>query len=302
MAANSTSIFAPAGALPLPPDFRVEAGYEEEAGEYEPRGADVPASSGLHGALITPPPETRMVPAAVAQQPFALGATVGVALAAYGLSAPLRFALLRAFECGEEDSAEALGETPEAEVEEILGEMLVDDEARAPTRMEKGYVRGFFRKLRTNIITAHSPLPLPSTGQQITLTMPDTSNRWEFRDVIDQTAKGTYMLLPPKDLIALRQRYDFHTGAPVEGDARPSDRQLSALTHWLRPQADGRREAPFVEFAVWGPYDGRSAKLRQFHDHILTRDGSWQFRLLRGPSIFPSGKPHGVSSRLVSSC
>ena len=41
-----------------------------------------------------------------------------------------------------------------------------------------------------------------------------------------------------------------------------------------------------MEFAIWGPFDGRSAKLRQFHDHILTRDGSWQYRLLRGPSTF----------------
>ena len=131
MAVNPSSIFAP-GALPLPPDFRVEAGYEDNAGEYEPHGADAAASSGLEGATFVSPPETRVVPAAAgAQQPFALGSSVGVALAAYGFSAPLRFALLRAFECGEEDSADALGETPEAEVEEVLNEM--DARRRSPT-------------------------------------------------------------------------------------------------------------------------------------------------------------------------
>ena len=64
MAVNPSSIFAP-GALPLPPDFRVEAGYEDNAGEYEPHGADAAASSGLEGAMFVSPPETRVVPATV---------------------------------------------------------------------------------------------------------------------------------------------------------------------------------------------------------------------------------------------
>ena len=104
-----------------------------------------------------------MVPAAVSTPaPFVPGSTVGVAFAAYVLSAPLRHALLRTFECGEEDSADALAETPEAEVEEILGELLVDEDMRPPTRMEKGYVRSFFRKLRTqacSTLALSSPPP-----------------------------------------------------------------------------------------------------------------------------------------------
>ena len=89
-----------------------------------PSVRDVPASSGLHGALLPTAPEGRLVPAAVSRpSPFVAGSTVGVALAAYGLSAPLRHALLCAFECGEEDSADALAEAPEAEVEEILGDI-----------------------------------------------------------------------------------------------------------------------------------------------------------------------------------
>ena len=235
-----------------------------------------------------PPRAEQLEPAAVSTPTlFVPGSTVGVALAAFGLSAPLRHALLRAFECGEEDSADALAETPEAEVEEILGEMVVDDDdTRGPTRMEKGYVRSFFRKLKSHVCTTLAvPSPSP-TLQAITVQVLDTSNRFEYRDVLDQAAKGCYTMLTPAELSGFKQRFLAHTGAPVEGDARPSDRQLSALAHWLRPQSDGRREAPFVEFAIWGPFDGRSAKLRQFHDHILTRDGSWQYRLLRGPSTF----------------
>ena len=217
MAAQTTSIFAPAGMLQPPPGFRVEAGPEGEE-EYEPSVRDVPASSGLHGALLPTAPEGRVVPAAVSMPPpFVPGATVGVALAAYGLSAPLRHAMLRAFEYGEEDSADALAETSEAEVEEILWEILLDDDSRPPTRMEKGYVRGFFRKLRSHLC---SMLALPSSHappQPIAVQMPDTTNRLEYRDVLDQASKGCYTLLSPKELSQLQQRYEFHTGAPVDG-------------------------------------------------------------------------------------
>ena len=45
-------------------------------------------------------------------------------------------------------------------------------------------------------------------------------------------------------------------------------------------------EAPFAEFAVFGPFDGRATKLRQFMAHVLTRDGTWAHRLLRSPPSF----------------
>ena len=126
-AANPSSIFAPPGAFPPPPGFRAEAGFEEGDG-YEPRGADS-ASSGLQGALLptTLEPKVDGPPAHLA---CVNGSTVGVAFAAFGLSAPLRYALLKAFECGEEDSAEAIAETLDTEIEEILEEGLFDEDYR----------------------------------------------------------------------------------------------------------------------------------------------------------------------------
>ena len=141
-------------------------------------------------------------------------------------------------------------------------------------------------KLRASFTTSPTPPPAAAQTGPIVLQRPDTSDRLEYRDYLDQTVKGHFTLLAPNELSDIRKRYETLTGAPVEGEARPSDEQLSALSHRLRPQANGRREAPFVEFAVFGLFDGRSTKLRQFHDHILTRDGSWQYRLLRGPSCF----------------
>ena len=116
--------------------------------------------------------------------------------------------------------------------------------------------------------------------------LPDTSDRHEFRDFIDQTAKGTFTELGPKEMSELRGRHEKYTGAPVSGDARPSNLQLSALAHWAREQSNGRMNAPFVEFATWGAFNGRSQKMRQFHAHVLTRDGTWQNKLPRGPTTF----------------
>ena len=175
-AANYSSIFAPPGAFPPPPGFRAEAGFEEEDG-YEPRGADS-ASSGLHGALLptTLEPKVDGPPTHLA---CVNGSTVGVAFAAFGLSAPLRYALLKAFECGEEDAAEAIAETPDTEIEEILEEVLLDDNSRPPIRMEKGYVRNFFSESCGRASRLHwLPLiPRPRRGR-LCSTCPTPRTGW----------------------------------------------------------------------------------------------------------------------------
>ena len=116
--------------------------------------------------------------------------------------------------------------------------------------------------------------------------MPDNSDRLEYRDYLDQATRGSFKLLPTSVLKKLRDRYLQVTGAPTTGEIRPSDEQLSALSFRLRPQADGSLKPPFVEFAVFGPHDVRSVKLRQLHAHVLSREGTWHKHLLTGPSDF----------------
>ena len=118
------------------------------------------------------------------------------------------------------------------------------------------------------------------------VSLPDTSDRLEYRDYLDQATKGSFVLLSQDELRRLRDRYLQVTGAPTTGEIRPSDEQLSALSHRIRAQADGSMKPPFTEFAVFGPYDARTVKLRQFHSHVLTREGTWQKHLLSGPSDY----------------
>ena len=78
------------------------------------------------------------------------------------------------------------------------------------------------------------------------MTLPDTTDRLEYRDWLDQTARGTFTMLSQDELRRLHERYLLATGAPTTGDIRPSDQQLSALSHRIRPQADGTMNPPFT--------------------------------------------------------
>ena len=266
-------------ALPPPPGFAMEHGFTDGA-PYEPQVGDLAAT------LPTP-----ILPAA-ADGPGASSPaprTIGLAFAAYGLSPLLGGSLLALLQCGEEDSAEDLAAVPDTDLDTALPDLAVGDEGRPPTLFEKGAVRSFFKKLRTAFATP-TPFAPPSFSNTppapIKVQIEDKSDRKELRDYIDQACHGSFKLLSPTELAALRDRYFKVTGAAPTGEARPTNEQLSAMCHSLRPQPDGTLRAPFTEFAIFGPYNARSVKLRHFHAHVLTREGTWQNQLLKGPASF----------------
>ena len=268
-------------ALSPPPGFSVEHGLVGGPSDgYEPHGVeDVPSERGpatppfIPATSIFAPPQSSPRPQ-----------TVAIALASFGLSPLLGTALMQTIGCGEEDDADALAALPEAEIPNIAKDLLIGDDMRPPTYFEKGTIYSFFKKLRE----AMSPAPAPtskasSPAAPIMVTLPDTSDRLEYRDYLDQATRGSFALLTTAELRRLRDRYFQVTGAPTTGEIRPSDEQLSALSHRIRPQSDGSMKPPFTEFAVFGPHDARTIKLRQFHAHVLTREGTWQKHLLSGP-------------------
>ena len=116
--------------------------------------------------------------------------------------------------------------------------------------------------------------------------MADVDDRLYFKDYLDQTLTGRFALLHDSEISQLRQKYFDHCGAHPNNDERPSDEQISAMAARIRDRSGGRVWAPFAEFAVFGPFDGRATKLRTFTAMVLNRDGAWQQRTLRGPSSF----------------
>ena len=254
-------------ALPPPAGFTPEHGFAEDPQlPYEPlaeeRAPGTPRAASIFAHPAAPDYKT-----------------VSAAMAEHDLPPSLMCALMTTLGCGENDNSAVLGSLPEEEVPNIIKDLSLGDESRAPTFFEKGLVYSFFKKLRaacappTALAKAAPPIP-------ITVALPDTSDQLEYRDWLDQTARGTFTMLSQEELRRLHERYLLSTGAPTTGDIRPSDQQLSALCHRIRPAPDGTMNPPFTEFAVFGAYDVRTIKLRQFHAHVLTREGTWQKQLL----------------------
>ena len=157
---------------------------------------------------------------------------------------------------------------------------------RPPTRIEKAKVSHLFKSLKSKADPPPVAVGKASAPQPIVVNIASNDDKLVYKDYLDQTAKGSFNLLTTGELANMRRRYEDITGAPVLAEARPSDEQLSAMTHRVRPQESGHRCPPFAEFAVFGPYDGRTAKLRTFHAHVLTREGTWAYKLLSGPQTF----------------
>ena len=150
----------------------------------------------------------------------------------------------------------------------------------SPTLMQMGHLHKFSKQIRRAFrepVLDHPPpaVPTASTTPNIIVQLADNSDRLCLCDVIDQTLKGTFELLPAEEIAKLRQHLVDVVGVPPLSEARPSDEQISALAHRLRVQQNGRMNPPWVEFAIFGPHGSRTTKIRQSTAHDLTRDGTW---------------------------
>ena len=201
-----------------------------------------------------------------------------------------------------EAPAEVVASLPFGSYREAVANHLVLGDGRSATLFEQGRFYKFFKDLvrlfcappssspSSSTPVPHQvlqPLSSPSSSQQpILVTMADVDDRLYFKDYLDQTLTGRFALLHDSEISQLRQKYFDHCGAHPNNDERPSDEQISAMAARIRDRSGGRVWAPFAEFAVFGPFDGRATKLRTFTAMVLNRDGAWQQRTLRGPSSF----------------
>ena len=107
------------------------------------------------------------------------------------------------------------------------------------------------------------------------------SRKRKFSEVIDQADDRHFDELPASKITKLREEHVRITGGPPAFTARPSADQLSALVARLLSSP------PFADFAIWGPFGRRTAKMLKFTTQVFV-DGSLQTRMLRGPSSFES--------------
>jgi len=110
----------------------------------------------------------------------------------------------------------------------------------------------------------------------------ELANKRRFAEVLDQADDHVYDELPPEKVTELRAEHVRITGGPPPEDSRPTSEQLSALVARLKA-----KRAPFVDFAVWGPFGRRQAKMLKYTAQVFI-EGTLQTRQLRGPSGFDS--------------
>ena len=75
---------------------------------------------------------------------------------------------------------------------------------------------------------------------------------------------GSFQLMSSAELQQARDSFHLVTGLDVEPSERPSDEQLSALHAWLMTAPGRRRKAPYVDFAIWGPFNKMTLQDRKF--------------------------------------
>ena len=213
--------------------------------------------------------------------------TLEDAFTAFAFPDDLRGPLLNLVGADENSEASILAALPFDTFREAVSKEVVLDSGMPPTLFQQGRFYKFFKDLNKALSAPPPPSTSPaSSSQPILLQLPDSSNKLPFKDYLDQTATGTFTLLSESEISALRDNYVTRTGGSPSLEETPSDHQLSAMAHWIRTRPDGRLHAPFAEFATFVPFEGRQTKWKTFSAMVLTRDGTWSQRSLRGPQNF----------------
>ena len=128
------------------------------------------------------------------------------------------------------------------------------------------------------------PLSVPPTAPPtVTVQMPvEDDSLISFASVLAQGLTGKFHTLGATKLTALRQALFDAVGDHPQPEARPSNRQISALKAWLVKQM----KAPFADFAIFGPHGDRTLKGRAFAVQAFAPDGTWRPQRLLGPNCF----------------
>ena len=130
------------------------------------------------------------------------------------------------------------------------------------------------------------PAPVAAPGPITAVLVERDESKISYDKVLAQGMQGSFSLLPQAELKAARDQFQLITGLAVEEEERPSDEQLSALKAWLTTAPGQRKNAPFVDFAIWGPYNKMTLQERKFCTMHLRPGGAYSETKLPGPSSF----------------
>ena len=174
---------------------------------------------------------------------------------------------------------------PSQGADELIGKMKKDGD---PVSLgEQGRMRAFLRRVRetdakkTEVPDEKEKKP-DEPAEEVPLVKPPAGDKRKKSDVLDQMDDGLYEQLDPDAKRQMRSRHREVTGGNPMALSRPTTQQLAALKSRLEAG-----DAPYTDFAVFGPYGNRLSKIRKFEAQVFV-DGELKTRILRGPSNFES--------------
>ena len=190
--------------------------------------------------------------------------------------------LLDALEADADTTVEDILGVPDSTMQEVIRAMKKEpDEVQLISPIAQGKVRVFLAKCRGPPKSDAAPSLAPVMVTVPAAVAPPPSTKRKMSDVLDQVdSETTYELLDPATLGALRTSYIDSCGGPPPESAQPTSEQMSALKTRL-----SMGTAPYVDFAVFGPFGKRFAKHRKFDAQVFV-DNALTTRLLQGPSDF----------------
>ena len=156
------------------------------------------------------------------------------------------------------------------------------DKARLDGNPLTGSQRGPLLYFWKAVVQAGTDEPAPPTAGAApqTAAAADEGTERKVADVLDRVDDSAYPLLSPENVAQMRQSYRLVPGGDPPDSERPAAEHLSALQH--RISSGG---APFADFAVFGPYGRRQAKLLKFTAQVFV-NGELVAKQLRGPSNY----------------
>ena len=170
---------------------------------------------------------------------------------------------------------EHLAFIPSEDIQTGLDKAKLDDNPL--TGLQRGQLLYFWKA----VVKAGSDEPPPPTSGAAPRAMStDEGTKRKIADVLDQVDDSAYPLLPPETVAQMRQSHRLVTGGDPPDSERPSADHLSALQHRISSGS-----APFADFAVFGPYGRRQAKLLKFTAQVFV-NGELVTKQLRGPSNY----------------
>jgi hypothetical protein len=190
--------------------------------------------------------------------------------------------LLASLEADADTTVEDILSVPESTLQEVIRAMKKEpDEVQLVSPIAQGKVNVFLTKCRGPPKSVPAPSQAPVVTHAPVAVAPPPSMKRKMSDVLDQVdSETTYELLDPTSLGALRLAYIDVCGGPPPDSSLPSSEQMSALKTRLSSGT-----APYVDFAVFGPFGKRFAKHRKFDAQVFV-DNTLTNRLLHGPSDF----------------